>query len=460
MLVPILRCAFFIGAMFFFFFAGGDRLTMAAEQKPPVKIEQVPDENEELTLERTVQLALARNPQLSLTREEIEAAENIRKRAWSQFFFKVRGSYSYTRLHKEPILEGIDIPGFPNEVAIGTKDNFNFGASVQQPVFTGFSIVTQYELAKLGFDMAKVRYKSAKLDLIRDVKIGFFSILRAEKGVFVEEQAVLQLESQVKRALDFYQVGMTPKNDYLKANVVLANAQQQLTVARNAVQVIEADFNRLLRLPVEKPVKVKDILVYKPLKLKLDEAFKQAHANRPQLLEAKLAVERTLKEVKLAQSGYYPSIVVSLNYSKFGDTYKLNGSPFQREEEWDVTTGLDWTFWEWGSTKHDVDEKRTRVRQASDALQAVQDTVDFEVKRAYVNLRESEKNIGVAETSIEEAEENYRMEVERYEQQVNTNTDVLEAQTLLARARDNHYNALYRYNLAVAELQRAMGMTE
>jgi outer membrane protein TolC len=86
--------------------------------------------------------------------------------------------------------------------------------------------------------------------------------------------------------------------------------------------------------------------------------------------------------------------------------------------------------------------------------------VDLEVKRAFLTLREAEKNIGVAQTSIEEAEENYRMEVERYKQQVNTNTDVLEANFLLANARTNHNDALFRYNVAVAELQRAMGLAE
>jgi outer membrane protein len=437
--------------------AGGEA---SGEQKCAGALEQVPAAHEELTLERSIQLALSRNPQFLSSREEIEAAENIRKRAWSQFFFKVKGSYSYTRFHKTPTLQFLQIPGVRGDISIGTKDNFNFLGVVEQPLFTGFSIVTQYELAKLGFDLAKVRHQSAKLDLIRDVKTGYFSILRAEKGVFVAEQAVLQLESQVKRARDFYEVGMTPRNDYLKANVALANAEQDLTIARNAVELAKADFTTLLRLPVDTAIEVKDVLAYKPLSLNLDEAYKKAHENRPQLKEVELAVESAVKEVKLAEAGFYPNIALSFNYSKFGDTYKLDGSPFQKEEDWNVTTALNWTFWEWGSTKYQVEEKKTRVKQANHALQSVRDAVDLEVKQAYLNLREAEKNIGVAQASIEEAEENYRMEVERYKQQVNTNTDVLEAQFLLANARTNHYDALFRYNVAVAELQRAMGLGE
>jgi outer membrane protein TolC len=459
MFVPLTWRALSLIVIIFSLGGWGALVEAAMEEKPAGTMEQTPGAHEELTLERSIQLALSRNPQFLSSQEEIEAAENIRKRAWSQFFFKVKGTYSYTRFHKTPTLQFLEIPQVRDDI-IGTKDNFNFLGVVEQPLFTGFSIVTQYELAKLGFNLAKVRYKSARLDLIRDVKTGFFSILRAEKGVFVAEQAVVQLKSQAKRARDFYEVGMTARNDYLKANVSLANAEQELTIARNAVDLTEADFATLLRLPVDTSVQVKDVLNYKPLSLKLDEAYKQAHANRPQIMEADLAVEAATKEVKLAQAGYYPNIALSFNYSKFGDTYKLDGSPFQKAEDWNVTTALNWTFWEWGSTKYQVEEKKSRVKQANHALQSVGDAVDLEVKRAFLTLREAEKNIGVAQTSIEEAEENYRMEVERYKQQVNTNTDVLEANFLLANARTNHYDALFRYNVAVAELQRAMGLAE
>ena len=460
MFVPLTWRALSLMVIILFIAGWGAPVEAAREEKPAGTMEQTPGAHEELTLERSIQLALSRNPRFLSSQEEIEAAKNIRKRAWSEFFFKVKGTYSYTRFHKTPTLQFLQLPGISGDISTGTRDNFNFLGVVEQPLFTGFSIVTQYELAKLGFDLAKVRYKSARLDLIRDVKTGFFSILRAEKGVYVAEQAVVQLQSQVKRARDFYEVGMTARNDYLKANVSLANAEQELTIARNAVELTKADFATLLRLLVDTPVQVKDVLNYKPLSLKLDEAYKQAHANRPQLTEAALAVEVATKEVKLAQAGYYPNVALSFNYSKFGDTYKLDGSPFEKEEDWNVTTALNWTFWEWGSTKYQVEEKKSRVKQANHALQSVGDAVDLEVKRAFLTLREAEKNIGVAQTSIEEAEENYRMEVERYKQQVNTNTDVLEANFLLANARTNHYDALFRYNVAVAELQRSMGLAE
>ena len=63
-----------------------------------------------------------------------------------------------------------------------------------------------------------------------------------------------------------------------------------------------------------------------------------------------------------------------------------------------------------------------------------------------------------AETAVVQAEENYRMNEERYKQQVATSTDVLDAQTLLTQAQANHFNALSDYDIAWARPERAMGI--
>jgi outer membrane protein len=69
----------------------------------------------------------------------------------------------------------------------------------------------------------------------------------------------------------------------------------------------------------------------------------------------------------------------------------------------------------------------------------------------------AEKNISVSQKSIEQAEENLRMSEERYKYQVATATDVLDAVTLLAQARTNYFSALADFNIAKAQLERAMG---
>ena len=72
-------------------------------------------------------------------------------------------------------------------------------------------------------------------------------------------------------------------------------------------------------------------------------------------------------------------------------------------------------------------------------------------------MKEAEKQLRVTRKIIEQAEENYRMNEERYKEQVSTSTDVLDALTLLTRARSDYTTALGDYNIYQARLERAMG---
>ena len=176
-------------------------------------------------------------------------------------------------------------------------------------------------------------------------------------------------EAQAKVAKDFFDVGMTPKNDYLKAEVEAANARQSLIRAQNRVEIQRTQLNNLLRYPVEQNTRVEDLMSYTPVPYTLEFTFEQAYLNRPELRAARLNTEASKKNVKLAQSDYYPSIALSFGYEKKGDTWKVDGSDFEDPEDWSLTAGLEWTFWEWGKTFHTVSENRVRVRQSEESEQ-------------------------------------------------------------------------------------------
>jgi outer membrane protein TolC len=104
-----------------------------------------------------------------------------------------------------------------------------------------------------------------------------------------------------------------------------------------------------------------------------------------------------------------------------------------------------------------VGENKVKVTQAEDSKNQLIESITLEVKNDHLNLLVAGKNIKVAETAIEQAEENLRMNEERYKYQVATQTDVLDAVVLLAQTRVNYYGALSDFNVAKAQLERSMG---
>ncbi|MBN2688347.1 MAG: TolC family protein [Deltaproteobacteria bacterium] len=407
-----------------------------------------------LTLEESIALALQQSVLIHSAQEDIKASESGRKGALTEFLPTLNTKYYYTRLNDTP---STTIPGV-GSFQMGTKDNYTWEVELTQPIFAGGKIYSNYQINSLGVGVSKMKESRSVENVVELVKTYYFNILKSERILDVAKQSVEQLKAHRDTAKSFYDVGLIPKNDLLYSEVELANGRQNLLRAENGVQLAKAQFNTVLRRSVSDPIEVRDILDYSPYDLTFDECLKTAFKNRSEITEYELVVQQAQKAVNLAGSDYYPSVNLVGNYSKYGDEPDVSGSKYSDQEDWRVMAILNWNFWEWGRTRHAVDATKSKVRQAEDALLDLEDRISLDVMSSYLNLREAEKRIFVAQTAIEQAEENFRINEERYKEQVATSTDVIDAQTLLTKTKSDYYSALSDYKVAVGKLERSMGV--
>ncbi|MDF1591843.1 MAG: TolC family protein [Desulfobacterales bacterium] len=416
-------------------------LSAPARADEPVKVYDLAQ-----TIERAIEVHL----RVKLSQDEIEAADAAKKSQKTNFYPTFSAAYQYTRNY-----ETVTSPYFG---VLSPENEYVFVTSVKQPLFTGFSILNRYEIAALGLDVAKINEKLVRQNIIFEANNIYFSVLKAQKLLTVAEDTVKQIESQTDVARNFYQVGMTPLNDLLQAQVELANAQQNLVIAQNNLEAAGSNFNTFLRRPINAPVQIQDVLAYTPLEKDLDYCLETAQQNRLELQIADRKVEIAEKELKLAKKDYYPTVMLEGNIYSLGTDWNVDGGAgISDPHRWDIQATAQWNFWEWGRTTYGVKEKLSRLSQAGHEKAEVQETLILEVKKAFLKTIETEKNIATAEKAIEQAKENLRINQERYKEQVATTTDVLDAQTLLSRTMTNYYNALYDLKISKASLSRAMG---
>jgi outer membrane protein len=405
-----------------------------------------------LTLEESIKIALEKNLPLHSAVMGVEGSEFRRKEAITNFLPLWTGQYGYTR-YNTPIVVGFVPASAPG--ALGSRDIFDMNTTLQQPIFTGGLNLANYRFAKLGVDLSKASVETTKRDVVLQVRVGYFNIIRAEKFVDVAKQAVKQFEAQLEVTKAFFDVGIVPKNDVLQAEVRLANAVQALISAENALATAKASFNTLLLREINTPFEVVDILAYKPFPLGFEAALEEALRQRPEIKAAQVNIDQAKENVKIAKSGFFPTISLAGNYSRVSDAAGLNGD--MTTERWTIQALATLTLFDWGNTAYKVGENKVKVNQAEDSKTQLILSITFEVKNDYLNMLVAEKSLGVAQKAIEQAEENLRMNEERYKYQVATQTDVLDAVTLLAQARVNYYGALSDFNVAEAQLERAMG---
>jgi outer membrane protein len=404
---------------------------------------------EVLTLRKTIESAVKANLELKSSKEETAAAEAVKKARRTNFFPTFSTSYQYNHLD-----EGTSFGG----IVTGPEEEYEFVTSFSQPIFTGFAILRQYDIAKLGLDAAKIKENLKRQDIILDAKNAYFQMLQTQKFHNIAKETVIQIRAQKDVAENFYQVGMTPLNDLLQAQVELANAKQELIAARNNMDNAESNFNTLLRRPIDTPVVLKDILDYSPFRETLDYCYREAEKNRLEIKISDLEIETAKKELQLAQKDYYPSVNLEGTYFKRGTEWDVNGGEgIYDSSGWNIAAVAKWNFWEWGRTAYGVQEKRSRQSQAELRKKEIIDNIRLEVKKAYLRTQEAERAIKTVETAIEQAKENFRINRERYKEQVATQTDVLDAQTLLSRTMTNYYNALYTFKISKETLYRTIG---
>ncbi len=400
---------------------------------------------ETFTLESSIRKALEVNTAIHSALEGVKAARQREKGQFAEFLPKFSSGYSYTRRDEAVIFR--------------PQDLYEFSVTVNQPVFKGFNLITKYRVAGLELDVSRFELEQIRQDIILRTKELYFGVLQAERLWRVAEHAVTRLAAHEKIAKNFYEVGMTPKNDLLVAEVELANAKQELVAAENRFQVAWAEFNTLLRRSIDAPVVLEDILTYKPVTQSYESCRETAKQNRTELKVADLQVAIGERNVHLARKDYMPEVNLRGSYNKLGNNPDMEGSEgIIDPESWDVMLSANWTFWEWGKTRHGVREKLSFLAQAKEKRKQAEDDIRLEVKKAYLKLRESEKNIFTVKKAVEQAQENLRMNEARYKEQVATSTDVLDARTLLSETETNYYNALSAYNIAKAKLYRAVGI--
>ena len=414
------------------------------------------DSAKALSLKETIDKALEANLGLKRSQEEVMAAQEIKKSRITQFLPTLSSSYDYLHRNKALTQELTGLAGV--DFVVRPDDEYTFVTSFTQPVFRGFSLINQYKIADLGLDAAEFGEKVVRQDVILDAKNAFYSVLKTQKLLGVAEQRVTQIAAQKDVAENFFEVGMSPLNDLLQAQASLANARQDFIVAKNNLEIAKSQFNIVLRRRVNAPVEIQDILDYAPFVHDIDYCLSTARENRLEITVTDLEVEIAEKEVKLARKDYYPSINLTGKYTRIGDEYNVDGGEgISDAASWDIRATAQWDFWEWGRTTFGIREKLHRLTQAHYRRSEILDNIDLDVKTAFLRTKEGEKNIITVEKAIEQAKENFRINQERFKEQVATTTDVLDAQTLLSDTMTNYFNALYDFKISKATLFRTMG---
>ena len=427
-----------------------------------------------LSLPQAVSIALARNLRMSDARLDVQEKEYQRREAYSDFFPTVDMQYIATgnRYQQQgniqafagaqdsrwatvrgPVNAAGLFPTYPYR--IDPYRTFTMAATITQPLYTGGRLLSDYRFARLGVDYSAIQMDVERQDLTLDVYEAYYQLVQGIKLLGVAESSIRALEALRNQTIEFYKAGVVPKVDVLSTEGQLAQARIQKTQALSDIGKSRATLNFLLRYPQETPTDVIQDTAYKPNNYSIPNIYSVAAANRLEIRQANISVEQAMALVKSAKADLLPSVSVQGEASRTNDDW----NPFDHEaiNNWQIQGILSWTF-DMFRRRETVQERRASQARAFVAREQLVEQVMEEVKLAYLDMKRSESDIENNRKAVEFRSENFRINQERYKEQVATYIEVLDAQRQLSVAEGDLITSLMGYRINQANLERRMGI--
>lgn len=299
-------------------------------------------------------------------------------------------------------------------------------------------------------------------DALLQVRTGFYDVLLARESIKVQEQNVELLQRQLQDVSSRSEAGTVSNFEVLRAEVALANAQPPLIRARNDYRLAIEQLRQALGFTTRTEpnlTKVPDFvgtLDFSPVNYELRSALAAAREQRPDLQRLRQLEDAAGEGVKAQQSGFRPNLSVVGSY----DWQRSSASNSFYSGRSGYTLGLQsqWNIFDGRATAGRVAQARSQLEQSKLATAELRLAVDVEVRRAISSLQEATELAEASKKVVAQAEESLRLANARFAAGTATQLDVLTTQVALTEARLNQVQAYYRYNVAVAQVRKAMGL--
>ncbi|HTP79753.1 MAG TPA: TolC family protein [Bacteroidota bacterium] len=421
-----------------------------------------------LTVDEALQVGLDKSKSLHSSWMNVQYADAKSGEANALRLPSLKFSGRYTRLSDIPPVEfalpaNTFGPGLPPSNTIipfspSIVDNYNLQVTLQQPIFTGFRLERNADVAEYSAQATQKMFEKDRSDLVYNIKYSYWNLSKAVELEKVDSENVDEIRAHVRDIENWQNQGLATTNDVLKVKVQLSDAQLRLIDARNNVQIARISLNSVLGLPLETSVDLASSIHHEPVPTpELEMLVQAALEKRPEVLSMELRVKAGDAAVSLAQSNWWPQVYLIGDYLTARPNTRIFPTQDQFKDTWDVNLGVSFDLWNWGTTVHQTDEAKAQMTQAQDDLAQLRDAVTLDVTRSMLNLHRAQERIGVAEQEVRQAEENYRVTDAKFKQGLAVNTDLLDAEVALLQARTSYTESLVDYQLAEAALARSVG---
>ncbi len=423
-----------------------------------------------LTLDQVIARALARNQSLRLDRLQARSAVSQAKATQAIILPQVDFSFSgnYAGAFPAETTVGIDSLStsfgtvyYPVQQLTGNygdltwADRYSLNLSLSQNLYDGGRWWNTLKAAEVSTDLAGITLDQSRINTVYLAKQAFYAYLNTKNLLDVYQENLKSAKKQHELALERFRVGAASLNDTLRTRVGVARARLQIINGEKALAQQSKNLNLILVRPWDTPVALIEA-TWQAVKVpSLEEAWTFAQKNNPGLL--KLERNETLSKynVKIAKSGYIPSVGLSVDYS---NTAKNPGDVMAKDNT-NLTAGLrlNWNLFNGWHTKRTVEQKYIAAKSATENLIYVRDQLKKDIAQTILEMQDLEESLQISRIIRDASKQDYDLILEQYQVGSASILDVIRIEADYENARVGVIQSRYSLKLAEAKLYQLMG---
>ncbi|MDQ2730362.1 MAG: TolC family protein, partial [Armatimonadota bacterium] len=284
-----------------------------------------------------------------------------------------------------------------------------------------------------------------------NIKQAYFTLLENARLADVNAQTVAAQRVHLQEARAFWSAGRSPESDVVKAQTNVAQALLTLSNAQNAISTARVNLNIAMGIDPRTPLRIMDVNLPPPGLPDLNALVSTAQANRPEIVQAQRVIAANQADLRSSQTNMLPAVVAAGSLGLRGNSFP-GGS---RNRTLGLT--LQWDIFDSGLTSGLVRESRANLESTRLQLYQQQQAVTQDVTQGYLNFSNAQQQLITTDAEVANALESLRLAEGRYRAGVGIFLEVTDAQATLATAQGNRVNAAYALDIALAQLDRAVG---
>lgn len=418
---------------------------------------QITIQSNQLTSDEAIKMAIMNNP--TVKEEQANVLEG-------KYDIQEKRSYLYPHLYVSQTYSASNSPVNAFMLRLNQRDLIFPGININHPTTANNlstriggtvtlydrSLYDKLKISKLDFEIQKLKSKEEVNELVMKVRKAYLDVQYAKERLENSKKINNISKEQFKAVESKKEVGISTKGDFLAARAKLLSSDESVLKAQNDLNLawivlsdLVGDENIIgydLVDPLDESMKIDDV----------DKLVKYSYENRPNILLAEKEKTRATKNLDFAKNS--DGLKLSIMAEWGVDTIFAD-----REISKSFTAGvfLNKSLFDGGLNQAQVRKAQAQIAKSEAKLNQVYKDVKIDVVQNYLNYKNAEERLKVANSYMEDANESLRSYTERYNVGLSTNLEVEVAESKLSDAMFLRTSALYDIKLAMIAIEKAVG---